>query len=158
MATYGEGKYVEAYHNQEIYLNHKLLENKGLNLSDVQEKAAEFLVQFSGVNEAYSARRLLLGAWTPQIHKIRNGFHRQRSGDLLIDVLPGWSIINEDTNTSKVIRYSYIPIPLIFMGYSVKPAIIQTPVTIDFIAPTLAYFMRIRAPNACEMAPITDIK
>lgn len=26
MATYGEGKYVETYHNQQIYLNHKLLE------------------------------------------------------------------------------------------------------------------------------------
>ena len=28
MATYGEGQYVETYHNQQIYLNHKLIENK----------------------------------------------------------------------------------------------------------------------------------
>ena len=28
MATYGEGQYVEAYHNQQIYLNHKPSENK----------------------------------------------------------------------------------------------------------------------------------
>ena len=26
MATYGEGKYVETHHNQQIYLNHKLLD------------------------------------------------------------------------------------------------------------------------------------
>ncbi|KAA4495172.1 alkaline phosphatase family protein, partial [Bacteroides ovatus] len=55
-------------------------------------------------------------------------------------------------------RHSYIPSPLIFMGHSVKPAIIQTPVTIDHIAPTLAHFMRIRAPNACTSAPITDLR
>ncbi len=36
MATYGEGKYVETYHNQQIYLNHKLLEQKQLNLTEVQ--------------------------------------------------------------------------------------------------------------------------
>ena len=48
MATYGEGKYVEAYHDQQIYLNHKLLEQKQLNLTEVQEKSADFLMQFVG--------------------------------------------------------------------------------------------------------------
>ena len=158
MATYGEGKYVEAYHDQQIYLNHKLLEQKQLNLTEVQEKSADFLMQFSGVNEAYSAHRLLLGSWTPEIYRIRNGYHRKRSGDLVIDVLPGWTIVSENGNENKVVRHSYIPTPLIFMGHSVKPAIIQTPVTIDHIAPTLAHFMRIRAPNASSSAPITDLR
>ena len=119
---------------------------------------ADFLMQFSGVNEAYSAHRLLLGSWTPEIYRIRNGYHRKRSGDLVIDVLPGWTIVSENGNENKVVRHSYIPAPLIFMGHSVKPAIIQTPVTIDHIAPTLAHFMRIRAPNASSSAPITDLR
>ena len=144
--------------DQQIYLNHKLLEQKQLNLTEVQEKSAEFLMQFSGVNEAYSANRLLLGSWTPEIHKIRNGYHRKRSGDLVIDVLPGWSIVDENSHENKVVRHSFIPSPLIFIGHSVKPAIIQTPVTIEHIAPTLAHFMRIRAPNACSSAPITDLR
>ena len=87
MATYGEGKYVEAYHDQQIYLNHKLLEQKQLNQTEVQEKSADFLMQFSGVNEAYSAYRLLLGSWTPEIYKIRNGYHRKRSGDLVLSLI-----------------------------------------------------------------------
>ena len=78
-------------------------------------------MQFSGVNEAYSANRLLLGSWTPEIYKIRNGYHRKRSGDLVIDVLPGWTIVNENGGDNKVVRHSYIPSPLIFMGHSVKP-------------------------------------
>ena len=126
MATYGEGKYVETHHNQQIYLNHKLLEKKELNLTEIQQKSAEFLMQFSGVNEAYSANRLLLGSWTPEIYKIRNGYHRKRSGDLVIDVLPGWTIVNENGGENKVVRHSYIPSPLIFMGHSVKPAVIHT--------------------------------
>lgn len=157
MATYGDGQYVEAYNDRQIYLNHKLLENKQLNAADVQEKAAGFLIQFSGVNEVYSAQRLLLGAWTPEIHRIRNGFHRKLSGDLLIDVLPGWTVMNENTIT-KVVRSAHTPAPLIFLGGAVKPATIDTPVAIDHIAPTLAHIMRIRAPNACASTPITDIR
>lgn len=158
MATYGEGQYVESFYNQQIYLNHKLIEKKLLNLSDVQEKAADFLMQFSGVNEVYSSHRLLLGAWTPEIHKIRNSFNRKRSGDLLIDVLPGWTIVQEHPSENRVVRTANIPTPLIFLGASVKPEIINLPTTIDHIAPTLSHIMRIRAPNACSASPFTDIR
>ena len=33
MATYGQGQYVEAYYDQQIYLNHKLIEEKQLDLN-----------------------------------------------------------------------------------------------------------------------------
>lgn len=157
-ATYGEGLYVESHFGQQIYLNHKLIEQKQLNLTEIQEKSADFLMQFSGVNEAYSAHRLLLGAWTPEINKIRNGFHRKRSGDLLIDILPGWTIVKENASENKTVRHAPISTPLIFFGSSVKPAVINTPVTIDHIAPTVAHFMRIRAPNAATSAPLTNVR
>ena len=135
---YGEGQYVEAYYDQQIYLNHKLIENKQLSLTEIQEKSAEFLVQFSGVSEVYSAHRLLLGPWSPQIERIRNSFHRKRSGDLLIEILPGWTI----------------PAPLILLGGGMKAETIRTPISIDRIAPTLASVMRIRAPNASTASPL----
>lgn len=158
MATYGEGKYVEGYYDQQIYLNHKLIEKKQLDLREIQDKSAEFLMQFSGVNETYSGYRLLLGSWSPDIDKKRNAYHRKRSGDLLIDVLPGWSIVSEDNRTEKVVRQFNVPTPIIFMGYSVKPAIINTPVTIEQIAPTVAHYMRIRAPNASKAPALTNLK
>lgn len=155
MATYGEGQYVEAYHDQQIYLNHKLIEKKQLDLTEVQEKAAAFLVQFSGVNDVYSAHRLLLGSWSPKMERIRNGFHRQRSGDLLIDVLPGWTIVQEDGNgDNRVVRTAQVPAPLILLGEGFKAEIVRIPVSTGRIAPTLASVMRIRAPNASTESPI----
>ncbi|ADV43535.1 alkaline phosphatase family protein [Bacteroides helcogenes] len=154
MATYGEGQYVEAYYNQQIYLNHKLIENKQLNLAEIQEKAAGFLVQFSGVNEVYSAQRLLLGPWSPQTERIRNGFHRKRSGDLLIEVLPGWTIMQENSNDNRIIRTADIPAPLILIGGGIKAETIRIPVSVSCIAPTLASVMRIRAPNASTASPL----
>ena len=158
MASYGEGHYIEGYYDQQIYLNHKLIEEKQLTLTEVQTKAAEFLIQFSGVHEVFSANRLLLGAWSPNIQKIRNAFHRKLSGDLVISVLPGWTIVDESAQTHPVVRYIHTPMPLIFLGSAIKPEIIHTPVTTDHIAPTLAHFMRIRAPNASTSTPFTHIR
>lgn len=42
MASYGEGQYVEAYYDQQIYLNHKLIENKQLSLTEIQENLPNF--------------------------------------------------------------------------------------------------------------------
>lgn len=154
MALYGEGHYVEGYYDLQIYLNHKLIEEKQLSLTEVQTKSAEFLIQFSGVDEVFSANRFLLGAWSPDIQKKRNAFNRNRSGDLVISVLPGWAIVNERSQESPVVRYAHAPIPLIFLGNSIKPEIIHAPVTVDRIAPTLAHFMRIRAPNACAVSKL----
>ena len=154
MATYGEGQYVEAYYDQQIYLNHKLIEDKQLNLTEVQEKAAGFLVQFSGVNEVYSAHRLLLGSWSPRTDLIRNGFHRLRSGDLLIGVLPGWTIIQEDGADIHTVRAAGTPTPLILLGPGIGAEIIRVPVRATSIAPTLSGAMRIRAPNASSEAPL----
>ena len=158
MATYGEGQYVDAYHNQQIYINHKLVEQKQLNLSEILTVSADFLIQFSGVNEVYSSYQLLLGAWTPEIYRIRNSYHRKRSGDLIIDVLPGWIIKDEKTHESRVVRHTHTPFSLIFLGHSIKPETVYTPVTTSHIAPTLAHFMRIRAPNACTVTPLTDMR
>lgn len=157
-AVYGEGQYVEAYHEQEIYLNHKLIEQKQLNLPEILERSSEFLVQFSGVKDVYSSQRLQLGSWTPEMDKIKNRYNVSCSGDLWLEVLPGWSIVRDHSLDTKVVRNIYHSAPLIFIGWDVKPEIIQTPIKIGNIAPTLTHFMRIRAPNAATLAPIMDIR
>jgi len=158
MAVYGEGQYIEAHNDLQLYLNHKLIEKKQLNINDVLDKASDFLIQFSGVKEVYTSHRLLLGAWAPEIQKKRNAYNRDRSGDLTLEILPGWNVVNNDSpSENNVVRNIYIPSPLIFLGGNVKPEIINTPVNIDCFAPTVARCMRIRAPNGCSSAPLANI-
>lgn len=157
-AIYGEGLYADAYHEQEIYLNHKLIEQKQLNLAEILNRSSEFLVQFSGVKAVYSSQRLLLGSWTPEMEKIKNSYNPFCSGDLLVEVLPGWTIVRDHSLDTKVVRNIYTSAPLFMMGWDVRPQIIHTPVKIGHIAPTLAHFMRIRAPNAATLPPMTDIR
>ncbi len=158
MAIYGQGQYVEACYGTDIYLNHKLIEEKQLNLVEVQNRSQEFLIQMSGVKEVYTSHRLLLGSWTPQISRIRNSYNTKSSGDIYVQVSPGWRLINEVTKENRLIRETYVPFPILFFGAGVLPERINTPVSVDRIAPTLAQTMRIRAPNACSSAPLSEFR
>ena len=157
-AIYGEGQYVEAHHEQEIYLNHKLIEQKHLSLSEVLSRSSEFLVQFSGVKDVYSSQRLMLGSWTPELDKVKKRYHASCSGDLWVEVLPGWTIARDHSLDTKVVRDVYTSAPWVLMGWNIRPEIIHTPISVGHIAPTLAHFMRIRAPNASALPPLTDIR
>ena len=155
MALYGQGQYIEAIYGDELYLNHKLLETKQLSMADVLERCQELLLQSAGVKDVYTSQRLLLGAWTPGISRIRNSYNPKCSGDILIQVAPGWHLVNEETKEDFMIRDSYFPFPIFFLGTNVTAESIDTPVTTDCIAPTLSQVMRIRAPNACTTAALT---
>ena len=158
MAIYGQGNYVEATYDDQIYLNHKLITDKQLNLSEMLDRCQELLLQSQGVKDAYSSQRLLLGAWTPGINKIRNSYNPRLSGDILVQVAPGWRLVNETQHQDRLIRESYLNFPIFFFGAEVKSEKIETPVTTDCVAATLASIMRIRAPNACHSAALNVYK
>lgn len=154
VAVYGQGQYVESTFGTQIYLNHKLVEEKQINLAEMLERAQDFLLQLSGVKDVYTSSRLLQGAWTPGISRMRGGYNPRYSGDVLIEVAPGWHYVNKSTRENQLVRESYIPFPIIFLGEGFKAESVSSPVTIDYIAPTLSKAMRIRAPNACSVAPL----
>ena len=153
VAVYGHGNFVEACYGTHFYLNHRLIE-KQLNLANVLDRTQDFLLQLSGVKDVYTSNRLMLGAWTSGLNRIRAGYNPRCSGDVMVEVMPGWRHVNEDTREDRLVRDSYIPYPIIFFGHTIQGEKIETPVTVDRIAPTLSKAMRIRAPNACGVAPL----
>ncbi len=154
VAIYGQGQFVEACYGTQIYLDHKLIEKGQFNLAEMLERSQDFLMQLEGVKDVYTSRRLLQGAWTPGISKIRGGYNPRVSGDILIEVAPGWQYTDGQNSKKNPVRESYIPYPIIFWGADIEAQTIGTPVTVDCIAPTLSKAMRIRAPNACAAAPL----
>ena len=92
--------------------------------------------------------------------------------DLLIVVVVAWVLnanvtstfmfnalgANEITNEQSLENASYVVFPIIFFGCNVRSETVRTPVTVDCIAPTMARFMRIRAPNACATAPLSAVR
>jgi hypothetical protein len=140
------------FHNQ-LFLNHKLLEKKNLNLSEVLGASQAFLLQISGVRNVYTSLQLLTSD-SRHVEQIRNGFNIDRCGDILIDILPGWQFVDEQAHTNYTSRTGVIPFPIIFYSPHIAAQRVATAVTADHIAPTVARSLRIRAPNACSVRPL----
>lgn len=153
-ALWGQARYVEAYFGNQIFFNHQLLESKRITLTEISQRAQEFISQMAGVRNTYTGMQLLSGT-NEQTARLRNGFSLERSGDILVEVAPGWHICNEDTPQADYLsQLSATPFPIILYGVNVEARRVSTPVTIDRIAPTLARSIRIRAPNACPSEPL----
>ncbi len=153
-AIYGPGNYIEATNATQFYLNHDFIEKQQINLSELLERSQDLLARFSGVKDVYTSLRLLQGGWTPEISKIRGAYHTEHSGDIILTTAPGWRYVNSETKQQSLTRESYIPFPIIFYGFNIPNEKITVPTTVDYIAPTLAKTLRIRAPNACDLAPL----
>ena len=63
-----------------------------------------------------------------------------------MEILPGWTIMQENSTDNRVVRTADIPAPLILLGGGMKAETIRIPISIDRIAPTLASVMQHPAP------------
>ena len=151
-ALYGQGTYVDATWGNQIYLDRKTIEQRHLRLQDVLVQSQSLLFQTAGVSDVYTCEQLF--ANNAAVSRVRNAFHPNLSGDLVIKVAPGWKMINEDSQESYTSRAAVAHFPIIFYGNGVTQTHDFTPITTDYIAPTLCKSIRIRAPNACATSPL----
>lgn len=152
-AIWGQGRWVESCFGSQMFLNHKLLESKRVSLTDACQRAQEFVSQLSGVRNVYTGLQLITST-SELTRKIRAGYNPERCGDILVEVSPGWKLLNEDNQETQLSRASFTQFPIIFYGAGIQPDSVSEHVTVDRIAPTIAKTIRIRAPNACSAEPL----
>lgn len=157
-AVYGKGEWVQEFIGQQIYLNHNMIEDAKLSLEDVQNKAAQFLLQFSGVSNTITSTTLQTTNFTKGIfEKMQNSYQQKRSGDIMINLTSGW-LEDISTATAHNSGYSYdTHVPLIFYGWKIGRNTISRPVNITDIAPTIATFLNLSYPNSCSGEPILEM-
>ncbi len=156
--TYGRGDWIKNYHAQQVYLNHTLIEDSKLSLQQMQDYASQFLLQFSGVANTITGYTLQTTNFTDGVfRKIQNSFNQKRSGDVIINLKPGW-VEKNDGATGGPSSYSYDSrIPLIWYGWKVGRGSITRTVDITDIAPTLSTFLNITFPNSCTGTPVFEL-
>lgn len=159
MAMYGQqSSWVKGFYNNQIYLNRKAIEDAKLDLPTIQDKAAEFLMEFSGVQHVTTDNALRTGEWNEGTAKFRQGTHHLKRGDLIIELQPGWIINNDNPKEKvKIIRNNAVITPLVFMGNGLKPEHIYREVKATEVAPTVTHVLRIRPPNASQSLPLWEL-
>ncbi|MCK4466024.1 MAG: alkaline phosphatase family protein, partial [Bacteroidales bacterium] len=104
---YDKGHWVKSYKQQQIFLNQTLIEDSRISLEEIQTRIAQFMIQFTGVANAMTASTLQTNNFTHGIfQKMQNGFNQKRSGDIILNLEPGW--VGKDENvTNHNSAYTY---------------------------------------------------
>ncbi len=154
MAIYGQGKWVKGYYDKQFYLNHELLKSKKIDVDEMESKAAEFLLEVSGIKQTIPAENIRNFEYSSgYLSNIQKSYFYGRSGDIFISLKPGWSE-NTDDNQIKADRFS---IPLIFYGWNIKKEHIFHTEKMINVAPTISTLLNIPKPNAAGNATIDEV-
>jgi predicted AlkP superfamily pyrophosphatase or phosphodiesterase len=89
---------------------------------------------------------------------IINGYNFKRSGQIQVIFQPGWLESYARTGTTHGTWNPYdTHIPLIFMGWDIRPGASANRVNMTDIAPTIATLLHIQTPNGNIGTPIMDL-
>ncbi|MCC9135864.1 alkaline phosphatase PafA [Pontibacter silvestris] len=159
---YGNGKWVERYINQQVYLNRALVDARKLNLEEVQQKVATYVLRFEGVSRAVTASALQATSWGQgMMARVENGYNAQRSGDVIVLLQPGWFEGYGGKEPKGTTHGSYsnydTHVPLLWYGWNVKPGESSVEVEVADIAPTIASWLYIQEPNGSVGRPLQEL-
>ncbi len=156
---YGTNDYILNTNSQNIYLNRELIEKKNMNLRDVQERCARFVIGFEGVSTAITASELMTGATRSGLYElIQNGFNQKRSSDVIIQLQSGWISWSTKTGTSHGSAYRYdTHVPLLFYGKNIPQGKTHEQVSVMDIAPTICTLLNIEFPSGSVGKPLEDV-
>ncbi len=156
MAIHGQGNWVQGYYNNQIYLNKKLIEEKKIDWTTILQQAADFVLQFSGIQEVATSKEILFEEQAMGRNAFRKGMYKKVSGDIFIELQPGWVVVDEQNPNTKIVRNNAVISPLIFFGCNIPKQTIYRPVKAVEIAPTVTHILRIRPPNASKEIPLQE--
>lgn len=151
---YGPGDWIADYDQGQIYLNRGLIEERKLEVKEVQDKVADFMIEFEGVAKVMTAYSLIHTSFPDGMNRlVQNSFSHKRSGDVLFCIHPTWvSELKEMEDT--YFRHSKRSIvPLYLYGAGVKPGIKEDAMMSDLL-PTLCKILGIRTPYTAHGKPM----
>jgi hypothetical protein len=153
---FGQGEWIELFTNQQVYLNHELIEKKKLNLHDMQKVVASFLDQFEGIACSKASFEIesdnFLGGGP--LEAFQNNFNIKRSGDVLIKYEDGWmpkDKFNQPDYTENT------QVPLVWYGDGIKKGTTLRRTSATDIVPTIAALLGVNPSNSVTGKVIEEV-
>jgi predicted AlkP superfamily pyrophosphatase or phosphodiesterase len=163
-AQFGIGEeLIEAYFHPYLYLNHEVIDARGLDRAAVEEAVAAELSKFDGVAYAVSSSALRDDTLpdTLMTRSVLRNFHPKRSGDIYLVFEPNVFINDFDglvvssTHGSPWRYDTYVPV--IFAGNGLEAARVDRAVTPYDIAPTLSAYLGVKPPSGAVGEVLTEV-
>ena len=152
---YGTDNWVELSANQQVYLNHELIEKKKMNLREMQVTVASFLNQFSGIAYAKAAQEIEADNFPGgPLELFQNNYHIKRSGDVLIKYEDGW----QPKDKFNPVDYTdNNQVPLVWYGAGITKGTTLRRTSATDIVPTIAAFLGITPPGSVTGKVIDEL-
>ncbi|RPE08645.1 alkaline phosphatase family protein [Chitinophaga lutea] len=142
----------------QVYLNRKAFAEKGIDMSLVEKTVVQVLKEQPGVAAAIPLSSLGSAA-IPEPAKTMfiNGYNEERGGDVLVVYKSGWKDGSRNGATHGL-WYPYdAHIPLVWMGWGIKPGKTHRTTGMTDIAPTLAALLHIQMPSGNVGQVVTEL-
>jgi hypothetical protein len=159
MAIYGQERWVTGYCGKNIFLNLEKAEEKRLNIVEMQQMVARFMLEFEGIQAAFPADKILTAGSGADgiLARLQNSTNHRSAGDVVITLLPGWLEVDENSLPAGASGSMASQTSVSFSGWTVKEQQIDRQYNIADIAATLSAILGIRQPNAGTGKPIEEI-
>ena len=157
-ALYERGQYIIAYSGDNLYLDRTLIERQNIPVSKIMSDCSDFLLQVAGVKSVITQRDLISGNLSSEMIRKRNGLNYDCSGDIMIEITPGWKLVDDKSHTSRIERRSESHFPVVFYGAGIRPEVSHDRIKASAIASTVAWLLGIQPPVACVTSPLINIK
>ncbi|WP_215241664.1 alkaline phosphatase PafA [Dyadobacter helix] len=155
--SFGKEKFVIAYENNQLYLDHKLLRSKKITIAQVTEVIREALLREPGIADVVDLSNMGTSPLnTYQLELIKNNVNAKRSGDIQILTQPGW-LYGGSTGTSHGTPYNYdTQVPFVLFGWGVNKGETLKRTSVSDIAPTISALLHILPPSGNIGTPVIE--
>jgi predicted AlkP superfamily pyrophosphatase or phosphodiesterase len=156
--TYGTEGLIKSNSNYQLFLDHVLIKNLDLDLREVEENIAQELLNYDGIDRAYSAHQMWQYDYSEGIaHILQEGYNQERSGDVLYVLKPGFTNYTPTGSTHGSPQIYDTHVPLLFYGKGIRNGHTARRTEIPDIAPTLSTLLGIAFPNGTTGNPIVEV-
>jgi predicted AlkP superfamily pyrophosphatase or phosphodiesterase len=156
-SEFGQGRWVAAGAEFQIYLDQDALEKAGIDLGRAEFSAAKAAASVPFVAAAFTRSQLITGNLpaTPLARKAAKSFNPARGGDIFLILEPYAVPIGSATGTTHGSPWSYdAQVPLIFWGSAFKPGTNVAPVEPIDLPATLAAALGLGQPSGSQGKPL----
>lgn len=155
---YGSADLIIGWYNDQIFLDHRVIENLEIELADIQQALASELLNYPQIDMVLTGKQLENGQFSNRPASLmKNGFHPQRSGDVYYVLKPGYLDYGPRGTDHGSPHIYDTHVPLIFYGFGISPGKTTRLSGATDIAPTLAHLMGIAVPPTSTGQPLLEI-
>ncbi|MCW5516748.1 alkaline phosphatase PafA [Muriicola sp. Z0-33] len=152
---YGSAELVKNTSNNQIFLDHKAIQNLELGIKEVQESLAEELLSYDIYDKVYTAYQMQQNEYTHGIpYILQNGYNPNRSGDILMVLNPGFIEYPKTGSTHGSPQIYDTHVPLLFYGKGIRKGSSVARTEIPDIAPTISALLGMAFPSGASGTPI----